>query len=566
MALETILGNTKPVHPDSLIYVEVAGVLITDAERPAKPPIITANFERAAKGYVVIEVPEDIERLFGRVAGEERELIAEYIFDIELANENAGRALKNYEEEQEVLQGLTFEENFVGLFLDALARDGKKVGPTKGIYSSLGYLPDMRITHLMMALDSYGFSEDQTLKSDVEKMLRRNGGEPVNLTDQQGLVDKLVGRIGMVIPRDNPPEAEIKKIPPLLEELDNIVSAAYRGEQLQGISLTMEAWQDIGINPEETYQKARGSFKKLAGPHMLVKINGTTGKADGSLKLPQLITNPPKILRGHFRRPAELADDAYALSYLVGEEINDYLERDEKGKIIGDAIAEEKKPFLGRAIFAGMLQRSTALTSWIFPNWYALVISDKEPAAKSSFVERYSIFQNWYRTNVSKDELKRYEDIAAEVVDLIIGSFADRGIVIAQEGTGVPVRHIDDLQQLIGNIRSLVDAVPEELYEIREARAYIRFVDAAQKEVKTLADEGRTLSPRQQLLHMMRVDICSRYRERNSKLEEALGLVLHKGEHEWALPVPNKVIADTLVRYNIGKTVAPAVTVAAKTQ
>ena len=56
---------------------------------------------------------------------------------------------------------------------------------------------------------------------------------------------------------DTRPEITLKEVTPLFDELESVVSAAYKGNRMEGINITQKAWEEAGIDTEEVYAKVR---------------------------------------------------------------------------------------------------------------------------------------------------------------------------------------------------------------------------------------------------------------------------------------------------------------------
>ena len=276
----------------------------------------------------------------------------------------------------------------------------------------------------------------------------------------------------------------------------------------------------------------------------------------------QIISGAPKVLRPYFRRPVEIAYDAYALGGVILRAIHDYFTEDEKGREIIKHITAEKQPFLKRAIVEEMLNRTTLLASVMFPNWHAVVVGEEEPYIAGYFKDRVMqsteplsyLSRKWYSTNVTQAELQQYRDIAAKVIPEIKAKFAENKFGAKKMSEGI-TKDVDDLTQIIGVVRSLVDSVPTEYFELMEANEYIQLAERVNKDITRLKVEGKMYPPSIQLLYAMRLNLGAESEKKARTLTKTLGNFLMKGINEWRWELPGSVVASMIFKYDIGKTV-----------
>ena len=493
----------------------------------------------------------------------ERNRREEYNLELAIRQEEAEKASSSY-------------AKFV---FDALESKGVRIDAIRTQYLQQGYLSDLRQGWLRKFLSRHGIQDKKVIEDIVNLTMTKDA------VLKEGLREILVEQLGVVFPEVKPlellplyepepipkpepkpylgprPEISLIEAVPLQKELEAVVMSPYNRQSLESLNLTQDAWDAAGISPQEVRNKAIKDIIPLNDQHLLARVVGKSEKESGNLNLVQIISGAPKVLRPYFRRPAEIAYDAYALGGVIFRPIHDYFKEDEEGKKIIRGIGIEKQPFLERAIVEKMLNRATPLASVMFPNWHAVVVGEEEPYAARSLKDRVrqsrgSLFyssQRWYATNVTQAELQQYRDIAAKVIPEIKAKFAENKFQV-RNGDGI-IKDIDDLTQIIDVVRSLVDSVPREYFELMEANQYIPLAEKVNKEIARLKGERKAPMPHVQLLYQMRLNLGAESEKRAQSLTTTLGNFFMKGMNEWSWKLPGSVVASTIFKYNLGKTV-----------
>lgn len=548
ITLETIVGDAV-VDENSLIYLQV---------EKARKPTITVNYARnVSRGYVVIETPEDIERfLMDNFARDEKVLASVYMMEeeerVKEHNERERQKIPDWEKTRETLirewqerenhripdweesesqrraeygLGLAIRQEdaeraslgYAGLVFDALERRGKRMYTIRTQYQRQWFLSDLRRNWLRKFLSQEGV-QDNAIEDIVNLAMSKDA------VLKEGLRGILVEKLGVEFPKaelkeplppyepepmpepepqpkpEPRPEITIKEVPSLLQELESVVLAGYKGLSLEGLNLTQQAWNDIGIVPQEIYNRIRENAKFLNGRYMLARVVGGNGDI-GSLTLVELDTNQnrglnqriPRSLRNYFQRPSDIVEDAYMLSAILYSIITDYLSGDEKAVNI---IKSEKRSFLQRAIYKKVIGRESSIISNLFPEHYG--------------------------AGYSEEDARKYEEIAGRVDDAL-----KNGLLGGEDSTfyraakmGVPVT------ELVGTIRHLIDSVPEELFRLRHLNDRINGARKELLDIQRSYDSGKILLPGgTQLRDYLQDQFSNDSREREELLPQLGSLV-----------------------------------------
>lgn len=318
--LETSLGSSQELGEDTIVYVQV--------EKAAKA-VITANFAANVRhGYVVAKAPSNIIQLIlETLIREERDAAELYVLELEEHNERERRRLEEYELEQQIREEEA-KKSPLELVLDGLVRSGLSVGPMLSTYRENGFLFEAQRERLLKLLQIRGADDD--ILTDLREIV-----EGRQMLDDERTWKTLVGQWNVRVPQPDtePPKAETKSVPPILEELEGVVRAAYGGHGIEGLALSHSAWQEIGISPSSIYHKVRESVVPLNSQAVLVKVNGK-GESEGSVELLTLDnkkgglrSGTPQHLRSRLRLPTELVEDFYRLSIVMAQYCDSELER-----------------------------------------------------------------------------------------------------------------------------------------------------------------------------------------------------------------------------------------------
>lgn len=452
LTLGTIVGNVNLVNDNSILCVQV--------ERAGKLTI-TANFAKnVTSGYVVAEVPENLEQLISEtIVKEEYENVWFYVEEIKEWNEKERRKLEEYELEQGIREE-DVRKDPIELIFDALRDKDHEVGALRTSYRNKKWT-SLRTTWLLKMLEQEGLSGEY-FQEDIKAMLE-NG----ELLDEEGAWKILKEQLGVKVPTSKPPEIEIKEVPPLLEELESIVSAAYNGVSLEEINLTQQVWDATGINLQEVYNKVNEGVRRLNSQYMLVKVVANSNDNVDNLTLVELGTdqksglkqNVPKQLRSYFRRPADIAYDAYVLSLLLDHIIHNDLSTYEEAVSV---LNSEKAVFMERVIFEKIVGRKTSLIANVYPN-----LDD---------------------VSINEEETKKYRSLA---------NILNRGIKKALLNGNVIYKSTNitfQLTELIDTIRYLIDFVPEELYRLKNANDSVNWAKKNIATIKKIEGEGKRLN------------------------------------------------------------------------
>jgi len=329
------------------------------------------------------------------------------------------------------------------------------------------------------------------------------------------------------------PELELKEVTSLLPELESVVIAAYKDEDLVSLNFTQQARDATGINPKEIYDRISGSIRFLNSQYMLVRVVGNGDGNLGNLALAELDANHkgglnhgvPKLLRNNFQRPANIVEDAYALCLMLWPKVDIYLEDHEKdNEVFSDAKVKEDE-HLARAIYRAVLGRKTPLITNLFPK----------------LVEG----------SISEDQFSKYEDIAQRVKKAF-----DKGLLDAYdipfEGKNFKV----SANELVDTIRYLVDLLPEELFELRYQRGIVDWAASTIRKYPLIDERGRSLNPRLQR-HMESIkSVGSDAKEKASTLASELGILAEGRKDVWKMNIDLRlnVATNVLDRYGIGYT------------
>ncbi len=318
--LETSLGSSQELEENAIVYVQV--------EKAAKA-VITANFAANVRhGYVVAKASSNIIQLILETLGREERGAAElYVLELGEHNEREKRRLEEYELEQQIKEEEA-KKSPLELVLDGFVRSGLPVRPMLSTYREKGLLFEAQRERLLKLLQIRRADDD--FLTDLREIV-----EGRQMLDEERTWKTLVEQwnVRMPQPDTEPPNVETKSVPPILEELEGVVRAAYGGQGIEGLALSHSAWQEIGINPSSIYQKVRESVVPLNTQAVLVKVTGK-GKSGGSVELltldkkkSGLRNGTPQHLRSRLRLPTELVDDFYRLSIVMAQSYASELER-----------------------------------------------------------------------------------------------------------------------------------------------------------------------------------------------------------------------------------------------
>jgi len=486
----------------------------------------------------------------------------EYDFEAEMLQEDAERAATSYQE----------------LIFDALENRGKPVGAFRSQYArNEGFLRDHSIKNLKLFLTREGVTDEGVLE-DVDASLRN---EDHNLKDSTKAA--LEEKLGLVRPRvvpldplplyeplpkpepepsptfDPHPELNILEVPPLLEELKAVIMLPYNGHTLEGLNLTQHAWDAAGINPQEVHGSLREDVIPLADKHLLVKVVGKSESESGNLNLVKIMSNAPSVLRPYLQSAAEVAYDAHILAGMIYEEVKNYFEKDVEGQRIVNRVSVEKRPFFRRAIVEEMIGRKSSLTHIMFPNLFGLIKVESEPHKAKYFRENLrtvdgkplSPNQDWYATHVTQSELDHYKTVAKDVVPKIMEAF-DSVQYSAISYDGKTRKNITDLGEIIDTVRDLIYAVPREFFELMEAYENRGYTNDVRERVARAAKDRSYISPPQQLVFNMRLEVGERYEAQVPELTTVLGKFIMKDVNRWKTQFDSPAMALAVFKYDIG--------------
>ncbi len=574
-------------------------VLISMQVERARRPTATANFARnGSKGYVVVEAPGNIEGfLMDNFAKDERDLLSVYDMEEEERvrghNERERQKLKEWEresdrlikewqegenrripewqegervrrEEYDLELAIKQEEaekaglGYAGLVFDALENRGKNVGPIRDQYMQQGFLSDLRKRWLDTYLTRDGI-DDEGVRKEIIGLT--NSKDPV-LSDRlrEILIERLKVKfpdVSQLLPPYKPepildpepkpklerpdlgtkPKLELKVVTPLLQELESVVLAAYKGKDLESLSLTQQAWNDAGIVPQEMYGRIRGNVRFLNGQYMMVRVIGNSDGNIGSLALVELDANHkgglrqsvPNLLRSSFQRPTELVEDAYALSLILWPKVEGYLEAHERDNEVFSNAKTKEDVHLSRAIYKAILGRTTPLIADLFPELT--------------------------KRDVGENMLSKYEGIVQEVKKAF-----DKGLLdtydIPYDGKNIRV----SANELVSIIRYLVDFLPEELFELRHQTTMVDWAERTVRSMPLVDKRHRRLNPSGvQYVEGVKV-VGSSAQEIANSLISQLGILAEGRKSEWKLNAELGFSAATNVlnRYGISYTIGYA--------
>jgi len=513
ITLETVLGSTNIVDEDRLLYVHIDKL-------NGNGPAITSNFARSVNsGYVVVEVPEEIEQfLLNTFTKDEQDLVSVYVLEekelVEEHNRKERQKIENwknrekqkiddwesiekqkaeeYELETAIIEEETQQEKAQleqaskspYLIFDALESRGHNVGTYRSQYEQRGHLTPVRSKMIVTQLNQEGIN-DEYLLEDVIALVENRG-----LLDEDRTWLLLEEQLGIIIPtvaspqileyptlptpeprpKTEPrPEIIIKEVTPLLEELENVVLGAYRGLSLKDLNLTPHAWKDVGIIPEEIYAKVRKDFKILNDQYMLVKVVGNGNGDTGSLTLAELDINQKKglnqritkSLRRYFHKPADLVEDTYILFIALYGVTRDFLSDDEEAVKI---LKSEKRSYLQKAIYEKLFGGVNSIMNNLFPEQYG--------------------------ANNNEQDARKYKEIAERVdsalKDGLMGGENSVSYVVADMGAPVT--------DLVDTITQLTELIPEEIFKLRYFSDQVRRTRKQLNEMLKNQDNGNRLT------------------------------------------------------------------------
>lgn len=583
ITLETIAGNT--VDGNSLINVQV--------ERTRKPAFTVYYAKNVSSGYVVAEAPENInEFLISNFAKDEQELATVYMSEeedrVKEHNERGRQKIPDWEKMRETLirewrerenrripdweerernrreeydleRAIRQEDTeraslgYAGLVFDALERRGRQIDPIRTWYRKNGRLSPLRQEWLRKFLFQEGV-QDNIIEDIVNLTISKDA------VLKEGLRGILVEQLGVVFPEVKPlellppyqpepipepeprpnigqrPEITMKEVPPLLQELESVVLTAYKGEALESLNLTQQAWDDVGIVPREIYGRIRENVRFLNSQYMFVAVvfgGNKTSPSSINLVIPDdtgkgLKLSEPKGLRGHFIRPTELVEDAYALSLLLWPKINSYLHEHEKdNEVFSNAKTREDVQLLARTIYKAILGRTTPLITNVFPELT--------------------------ESSVSEDKLSKYENLAQRVK-----SAFEKGLLdahdIPYEGKNSKV----SANELAYTIKYLVDLLPEELFELRYQTTIMNWAERTVRNMPLRDYERRMKLNTIGIQYVESVKVVgSSAEDKTGSLTLELGIMAEGRKNVWKLNAELGLNAATNVldRYGISYTI-----------
>jgi hypothetical protein len=494
--IETVLGTSSELPEDTLLLQHMPHlsrkkpkITITNSSDIIRAKAIEGYIE--SEKYLVIEIPENIEDiLMQSYAGDEFEAAVDYIAkkekDIEIHNLKERKKLQdwelseserfegwqrrekekkeNYELELEIrkesiAQQQQLEKLSKGPYaiFRALEVKGKPVKSFIDLYEKNKRLNDFRVGLLEKLLKQIGIDEEVVLY-DIKSLMQGSDtidfdGTMKYLSDKTGIELPKPGKIqtfeDISLPEPDPkpnkqpaPELNIKEVPPLLNELEDIIKYAYMGKTFESLALSEEAWEESGLDPTSIYDAVRHDILHLRGNYASVRVKGK-GKQPTGLTFVELDPNDlkslkqriPTELNSFFVRPAELAEDSYTLSVMLYGIVTNHLEG--KNQNYKDILEQENSIFLKRKMYTQLIGRDGPLIENLFPNISGLDYTEN--------------LENVY-LQISKE--------AVDVANLSLNELQGNGMFQATK-LGVPV--VD----LIDTISHIFDSVPEPVYSLR---------------------------------------------------------------------------------------------------
>ncbi len=500
VSLETALGSTAGLQSSAVIYNSVPGL----------PELrVTANFAGNVAGnqntYILLEAPiNPFSLILNTVATEEKNKIADYARKIEDWNKKERDNLDEYWLEQEITEEEARKAP-LDRILEGMANSGAHVGPMRATLKQQGSLYPNQAETLLRLLRLRGITAESALTELREAI---TSGKALGQETWKLLADKFQIKIQTV----PPPQLDLKEMPPLMKELEDVVRKAYAGEELHGPSLNRQAWAAADMSPEAVYDRITQNVSLVAGQYLLLEVLGTSEK-EGTLKAAQLISNPPKVLRPYFMRPTQVADDAFSLAAVVQHEVQTYYRKNPGSKKFR-IVPKDEEMFYFRAIFEALFGKTPL----------------NENLLRGLNIPEHVII----------GMMPKYAAAARQARDVIAAGELDKD-PLSFEG----VTMAKPLIEVANCVRGLVGVIPPEVYEARTAQF---FIDYAKRKESTTPK-----SPfNRDFIEGLRKKADS-YRARLPSLTAKLGHSLAKDVTGFELRIHDATAASTLLRYGFVK-------------
>ncbi|MBI2664686.1 hypothetical protein HYX10_05100 [Candidatus Woesearchaeota archaeon] len=367
VVVNTALGRSQELDLHDILFVEFALAR-------SSVPVITADFaRRISSGYVVAEVPGNfVRRAYETFLRDEYETAWFYVEEVKEHNRKQREILDAYElgkmEQEDALKKAPLEKIF-----DALEAAGKPISAIRTQYVSRGFLSDMRTKFLLKFLSDSGLS-GKKFEDDIREVC---AGRPL---ENEGTWRLLEDKLSIKYRLDEaPPETDFRDVPPLIDELEMVVEAAFANRPTGEVASSV--WQDAGMNPHAVYEKVQKAVKRLNSDYALVQV--LEGNVDGRVQLVSVDKHAPAGLKGSapkpiksmLRTPVEILDDLYELHTIFMDAVNAYLKRSRYSDFF-DLRVDTRMEIRREATLQLLRGAEHAVNSWYF-NLYPTTVSKR---------------------------------------------------------------------------------------------------------------------------------------------------------------------------------------------